>query len=320
MWVFDTKSFGWAQIPVKDPWPAPRRCAGFTTIGVSLSLWGGSGVCQRKGIAEHNFLNDIWRFWPDKIVWELIQPSDEHRMTPFEDNKKKHHPFPRYTPVYQSVGKEIFLFGGYTEDRLGKRKLNDTWLYFDDLWTYVPEKNPQGYGSNAKSPGVRYGCMSASDGRYAYICGGFSDTDLIDLWRFDMVSRQWELLYPNISSASIPSKRYSAAFVCYNQKLFLFGGRSRKYPKLNYQDLWIFDLVEGKWIEVAGARGLRADDSSVDWPPYHAKLASALVEDYWYIWGGEGINGHVSDFWRLNLNKFQWQLIQAARNDDPLLW
>jgi hypothetical protein len=36
--------------------------------------------------------------------------------------------------------------------------------------------------------------------------------------------------------------------------------------------------------------------------------------------GGEGMNGNVSDFWRFDFQKPQWQMAQAARPDDPRFW
>jgi hypothetical protein len=61
-------------------------------------------------------------------------------------------------------------------------------------------------------------------------------------------------------------------------------------------------------------------DASATYPGYHAKSAAALVDDRLYVLGGEGRDGHVSDFWRLDLNAMRWEMLQAARDDDPVLW
>jgi hypothetical protein len=50
------------------------------------------------------------------------------------------------------------------------------------------------------------------------------------------------------------------------------------------------------------------------------KSATAVIDGALYIWGGEGRSGHVSDLWRLDFGSLEWELLQAARDDDPALW
>ncbi len=319
-WVFDTVSLTWREVPMHGMWPSPRRCAGVAPAASGLFLWGGSGVSETGSETHYNFLNDCWRFEIATGQWSVLHESDDHRQAPLADGESVY-PSPRYTPVLQPANGKLFLFGGYTEDRLGKRKLNDAWLAEGHTWRRVPESGVAGYDGEARWPGRRYGCMSAASGEDVFICGGFSDDgDHNDVWRFDAREGRWDLLAPESSGPEVPAPRYCAALAHHARRLFLFGGRSRRHPKLNFNDLWVFELDQLRW------RCLRANHDTHDYGPtarvpgYHAKASSAVVHDDWYIWGGEGLAGHVSDFWRFSLTRHAWELVQAARDDDPRFW
>ena len=283
-----------------------------------MLLWGGSGINHEEdGTLSYDFLNDEWMFDVTDETWRMLKSTDDHRLSPVDEGR----PSPRYTPVFQKVGNYQLLFGGYTEDWLGKRKLNDTWVRSSENWIRIPSGLQAGYRAGADYPGLRYGSMSAADEASVYVFGGFSDDgDHNDLWCFDMELRQWRQFEPDSDACNLPQARYCAAFTCFDQNLYLFGGRSRRFPKKNFNDLWMYDLSAAKWIELTGNRPPNYYDGRTDFPAYHAKVSSAVVGKYWYVWGGEGINGHVSDFWRFDLESHQWQLIQAARPDDPKFW
>ncbi len=291
---------------------------GWITHHDKLLLWGGSGIYEKaNGLKNYNFLNDEYAFDIASEMWELIKPSDDSQLAPLNNAT----PSPRYTPVLQLVGDCLFLFSGYTEDRFGKRKLNDTWVRSGQHWLPIAAGKQQGYRMGDDHPGLRYGSMSASDKAFVYVCGGFSDEgDHNDLWAFDMFEFRWRLLAPDLLSERVPQARYCAAFAYHSNRLFLFGGRSRLFPKLQFNDMWMYDLNSFQWTLISGNRSPQRYDNMAEYPAYHAKASSVVVGNYWYVWGGEGKNGHVSDFWRFNFQTFEWQLIQAARPDDPLLW
>jgi hypothetical protein len=320
-WVFDPSTLMWQQVTQHNPWPSPRRCVGVAPTCTGMYLWGGSGLAGiQEGQVRYTFLNDWWQFDLFSGSWSLIRDSDDHRYSPII-GAAVIFPSPRYTPVFQAVAGGFFLFGGYTEDRLGKRKLNDAWIYDGETWKPVEMCGKTGYGYGAKWPGVRYGCMSAAVGGWVFIFGGFSDEgEHNDLWLFDAVGRCWELIVPESSGPEVPAARYCSAFAYNREKLFLFGGRSRRFPKLNFNDLWVFDLVQKKWECLNGNRTPHLYDESAPFPAYHAKTSAAVVDGSWYLWGGEGLSGHVSDFWRFSFDAYNWELLQAARQDDPVFW
>lgn len=319
LWTFDTRELTWQQVERQGVWPSPRRCVGFMADDDRLTMWGGSGVTGTP--ARYTFLNDWWVFDTKAAVWSLLRDTDDHRNSPPVSTTVAY-PCPRYTPVLARMGSTTFLFGGYTEDRLGKRKLNDVWLHEQGTWTELPRTGRSGYGPEAQWPGERYGCMSASTGREVFVFGGFSDDgDHNDLWVFNLQDKRWHLVIPDAEGErSAPAARYCAAFAYHRDQLFLFGGRSRRHPKNGFNDLWCCDLRDMRWRQVHGNRTPHVYAADAAFPGYHAKTAHALSRGALYIWGGEGEHGHVSDFWRLHADTARWEMIQGARPDDPSFW
>jgi len=315
LWRFDTDSLSWQEVPFSEPWPSPRRGPGLTAHDDGLLLWGGSGVCEDPGgELRPTYLNDLWRLVPSEDRWELLRDTDEHLEMPPEDGQEQNYPGPRYTHAFRPVGDRLFLFSGHVQDRLGNRRLCDAWACEDSAWRQIPSGTPEGYTGAAKWPGPRYGCMHAGDDRFVYVCGGFSDDggDRIDLWRFDTQPERWELLCPD-DAVPAPHPRYCAAFALQGTKLLLFGGRVLGSPQLLlFNDLWSFDLGAGKWEMLHDNR-----DAGPQYPATRGKSAAAVVDDYWYILGGGGRHGHLSDFWRYSFAQDEWQMISAARPDDP---
>lgn len=321
LWCFDTARLQWSRIDVDGPRPSPRRCVGWVEFSGELALWGGSGI--QKGLdgrLRYDFLNDFWRYSPASQRWTLLRESDDHLLAPAPAADKPAAPPPRYTPVMQPAGQSLFLFGGYTEDTLGKRKLNDAWMLDGGSWTEIPGTGADGYAVGSTWPGLRYGCMSGCSHDSVFVCGGFSDEgDHIDLWRFDPRARAWSLLAPD-EGPGLPPARYCAAMTHFEDRLYLFGGRSRRNAKLGFNDLWVYDLAARRWRCISRNREPHRYDAGAEYPAYHAKSAYCRLGAHLYVWGGEGRHGHVSDFWRLDLGNLRWELLQAARPDDPAFW
>jgi len=304
LWRLDLESGAWQAVPRREPWPEARRCCGWLPVDGELLLWGGSGVSGTGAGCRHTFLNDEWLFDPAGETWSRLRESEDHRDTPAATDR----PFPRYTPNMALAGGDLFLFGGYTEDRLGKRKLDDLWRRREGHWAPVAAGEPAGHGPGAARPGLRYGAMiSAGEGGF-WLYGGFRDAgDCDDLWWFDTGRESWSLVTPE---GPRPGARYCGALAADGDRLLLFGGRTRTPPVRNYADLWLFEPRERRWICVAEAAA----------PGFHAKSAHAIAGRHLYLWAGEGLHGHVSDLWRLDLDTLDWERLAAGRADDPVLW
>ncbi len=295
LWCYEPADASWRRVPRTDPWPEPRRCSGFAAHGEAILLWGGSGVAGET----YTFLDDFWRFQVRGERWELIEAHGS--------------PPARYWPVFVGRSDDTALFGGYTEDAVDKRKLDDLWLRVESEWRAV-DRPPRPHDW----PSARYGAAGASLDGDVVACFGFGDEDHNDVWL--LRGESWEAISPDRRDSDAPPPRYCAAVAVHERMLVVFGGRSRSRPKDDFDDLWILDLDSGAWSLVAPGGGPQRYDGTTSAPAYHAKAATACHGGFMYLWGGEGLRGHVSDFWRLDLATLQWEPLQPARDDDPILW
>ncbi len=320
LWRFDPAALRWQRLDAVGVWPSARRCCGFAAGAAGIYLWGGSGLeTDARGEVIYSFLNDLWLLEPEAGRWRLLEASDDFHACPLSAATR---PEPRYTPVWRVHAGRGLLFSGYTEDRLGKRKMNDLWLWggAPGCWQRVPPQRA-GYAPGAEWPGLRYGAMYTSGASGLYICGGFSDAgDHIDLWRWDWDAAYWECLASDRPEGEAPPPRYLGAWALYGNALWMFGGRSRQNPKQNYNDTWRFDLTARRWEAVTPQRTPHRYDADAPHIGYHAKSSSVVLGDAWYLWGGEGRHGHVSDLWRFDFTRAVWEMVQPARADDPLFW
>lgn len=311
MWLFDTIDFKWQKIFRGVQSPEKRRLPGIEIIDQSIIVFGGSGVQVTKlGNATYNFKNDAWIYDINFSEWSEVKLLPERTQLDL--------PEPRYFPILAELENKLFLFGGYGEKDGQKKYYNDTFIF-----TNKAKSNRESiYATKAiacpNAPSERYGVMHAKHEQNLYIFGGYGPKgDLNDLWKFSPKNQNWEKI--ETTNDVSPEKRYAGAIGSYKDFLVLFGGRKRKDSKINYSDLWLFDLKNKKWTKLFdNLTGVINEDASR--PMYHAKSAYCVVEDYLYVLGGEGISGHVSDFWRLNLNTFSWELVSSCRDDDPIFW
>lgn len=237
LWRFDPRTLEWREILHAEPWPSARRCVEWTAAGARLWLWAGSGVNGRT----YTFLDDLWAFDPVRETWA------RHDL-PLG-------PPARYTPVFEAVADLTFLCAGYTEDAYGKRMLNDAWLLGGGSRDAVK-------GPSAKRRVARYRAVSARQEDAVIVCGGCSRKgDLMDVWRFDLRGDAWECICPDDRRRNNPWPRYCAAAAIRDDMLFLFGGRSRRQPTRNYNDLWRLDLETARWECLQPAR----DDDPQPW-------------------------------------------------------
>ena len=311
LWAFDPVRGAWRDIPHAQPWPSPRRCPGVVVDAHQILSWGGSGLTGTSGDGtKHTFDNDFWSFDTIQQTWRPLPQRAADSPLGI--------PAPRYFPVMEKAPTGLVLFGGYGEDAGVQHYFSDTWILQEEGWSDLTATKNQGSSEDVE-PSRRYGAASAIVDGSILMFGGFGGTrDLGDVWRFDPVHFSWTRLWAGVEEDG-PAPRYSPAIAAFEGYLVIFGGRSRLSPKLNYSDLWTFDIERCRWQSITG----HAEHSNyrlADVPAYHAKTAYCTGDSGLWILGGEGSEGHVSDFWRLDLPTMNWELIQSARPDDPIFW
>jgi len=326
LWAYTPSSGEWEQLVSNNEIPSPRRCVGFAPSVKGIILWGGSGLKYdtSSGKQTYSFLNDLWLYSPNQRRWLLLEDTDDHLQSP-KDVPLQLRPEPRYTPAWHPLNTgQFFLFSGYTEDRLGKRKMNDLWIWEEQTsdWKKISNDGLQhGYNRSSQWPGLRYGAISAVCNSTVYVFGGFSDIgDHNDVWMWNAEKQNWECLASDLQHKSCPEPRYCAAGEHFDGGFWIFGGRSRRYPKMNFNDTWRFDLKDRRWEQIFPQTSNHDYGESAKSIGYHAKSASCILDGTWYLWGGEGLHGHVSDFWRFDFKDRTWHMIYPSRRDDPLFW
>lgn len=310
LWIFDTAAGSWRQVQRTRNWPGPRRCPGLVVIDEAIVVWGGSGLADAGDAVTYTFENDLWSFDTKAESWTQLMPG--------ATSPETGSPPPRYFPVLEKTPTGLVLFGGYGEDDAGGHYFGDTWVLEEGKWSPVTEHGRDDVAVGC-SPLARYGAASAVVGDSIVIFGGFSGArDLADVWSYSPINRAWACLWTG-ESTSGPSPRYCPAVAAYEGQLIVFGGRSRRESKRNFSDLWSFDVAKRRWRRLYDHASHSHYGEALA-PTYHAKSAYCTGDAGLWLLGGEGLRGHVSDFWRLDMPTMAWELIQRSRPDDPSFW
>lgn len=70
-----------------------------------------------------------------------------------------------------------------------------------------------------------YGQGVVMDGKYIYSIGGTSGYEYeMDVHRFDLSTKKWELLHKSLGEGQEPEPRYRHEVVCYKDRIYIFGG------------------------------------------------------------------------------------------------
>jgi len=305
VWRYEPDGNEWTNVRKTDPWPLARRYPGVAAFEGGAYVWGGSGIAQTPdGGLEYDFKDDMWWFDFASEGWEPIEQG------PDGDRK----PGARYAPLFERVGDAAILFGGYTETGSGEP------TYLGETWVWDPTDGWERPGDVDRTPKPRYAPMAAADGDRVYVYGGVGESQYGDVWRLDVPEMKWTRLWDGPGNEVSPTPRYGALLTVHDGALVLFGGRSATDPKRNYSDLWRFHLDTARWERIHGGTDAETYATRRSRPAYHAKSATARIDDGVFLLGGEGRHGHVSDFWRLDVASMGWEQLARAREDDPELW
>jgi N-acetylneuraminic acid mutarotase len=265
-WVYAVAENAW--MPVEGLAPAPRfgHAVAADPARRALYLFGG----QADGAT---FFNDAWRFDFDALTWSEIITSDPR-------------PAPRYgtSAVLDGAGHVIishgFTFAGRFDDTWSLDPATGAW---SDL-SPVPETRPlkrclhEAVWDAARNRMLLYGGCSS----------GFGPCPQGDLWAFDPATRIWtELIL-----AESPAARSNPAVIRDETSggIWLIDGLTEAG---HVADLWSLDLSGSspRWSEIAPDGPAPAPRASHD--------AAVLAGDV-YLFGGNGPDGPLADFWVLD--------------------
>ncbi len=235
-------------------------------------------------IEEHGAL---WRYTPDKSLWELIKPANPS--APYPASRSYH-------SLASDGTANIYLHAGCPD----KGRLSDLWSFNVDskTWTELPPAPPPARGgpSIAVSGGKLYR-MNGFDGKTEQ--GGAVDV-------LDLASREWSTIAFTPDRVQGPEPRSVSALLAVKAKgrdllVTLFGERDPS--SLGHAgagkmlgDVWAFDLEGKQWAKVEpegeapAPRGWFAADVAVEHDGEHAVIVhGGLAED----------NSRLGDVWKL---------------------
>ena len=204
-----------------------------------------SGVKVRKEADES--IEDV------ENIDELLQEFQKQQLEAFKVTEEINCAFPsRRVNASFTVStlkpEEIILTGGEFFD--GKRV-----FMYNDHFIYNTEKNEWRKITSPHSPGPRasHQCVASNNG-YLFLFGGEfvspNESNFFhykDFWMMDLKTNEWEKL----EVRNRPSPRSGHRMTKWKHYLVLFGGFFDQVHDTKYfDDLWLFDTQEFKWIEI----------------------------------------------------------------------
>ncbi|KAL4980372.1 hypothetical protein BDW66DRAFT_54658 [Aspergillus desertorum] len=213
-------------------------------------------------------------------------------------------PGPRVGHASLLVGNAFIVFGGDT-----KVDENDT---LDDTLYLLNTSSRQWSRSipPGPRPSGRYGHTLNILGSKLYVFGGqvegyfFNDLVAFDLNQLQNSGNKWEFLIQNSheggpSPGQIPPARTNHTIVCFNDKLYLFGGTNGLQW---FNDVWSYDPRTNSWTQL---------DCVGFIPTPREGHAAALVNDVMYVFGGrtdEGVD--LGDLAAFRITTRRWYSFQ----------
>ena len=194
--------------------------------------------------------------------------------------------------------------------------LKDTWAFSltSQTWTLLNS------GENEPVPRARYGQSVVKYGRSLFMYGGTGDdrnrrgtvlSEARELWRYDLDTNVWTLIYETTDDAAFPIPRslHTAALIGGN-KMLIFAGFIQHTEFNHRDDTWLLDLDTYQWTEVA-PKG----------PSPSERFGACMVGlgDKVYMFGGMSRVTHsiLSDFWVFTLGQ-GWKQIMPKQEPATL--
>mmetsp|Transcript_20435 Transcript_20435/g.31946 ORF Transcript_20435/g.31946 Transcript_20435/m.31946 type:complete len:187 (-) Transcript_20435:175-735(-) len=161
-------------------------------------------------------------------------------------------------------------------------------------WSNITETVLKNSGGRVPKPRHNTNMAVDSDGGMAYLFGGFGGyaINFDDLWQFNVDELSWQILSPTNEG---PTMRGGTNLVSRQGRLALFGGARCSPVCKCFDDLWVYDLSSGQWIE------LKAKESK---PPARYKHNTVWFGDSLWIFGGEGYRfsqDYHNDVWKVTV-------------------
>ncbi len=215
-----------------------------------------------------------------------------------------------HSMVYDSVNKQIFLFGGSCDDRYIYSK--------DDLWTYDYVRNNWTELTPSFGPARRlnYAMAYDSDSQHIILFGGNSITagwELADTWIYDYQTNSWSNVYPITSPPG--RSDHAMAYDPITKQTILFGGM-RDIDDTTYllNDTWAYDYETNTWTELY--------PTVAPQERYGPRMVYNSVEEKIVLYGGNSFGNLLDDgkLWTFNATTTTWESLDLSETIGPRYW
>ncbi|KAL3699278.1 hypothetical protein R1sor_017300 [Riccia sorocarpa] len=274
----------WTRVHTRGNRPAPRFHHAAAVVGRKLLIIGGDTGSQ--------MLNDVQMLHLGKLTWSTIGVGASAPSKGLTIKASAAEQLPRckgHTLI--PWGKTVILIGGQMDPPEDKVAV---WS-FDlemDCWTKVTTKGD--------IPSARSGQTVTRAGSILIMFGGedIKGRKLNDLHILDLKSLMWLPLH---TSGNGPSPRTRHIAEMYDDRfLLIFGGATRS--KIS-NDIFALDFETMEWLRLKTKGN----------PPIpRAGHAGALVEDKWYIVGGESRLPGILETSVLNISSMTWSVVTPS--------
>lgn len=274
LWAFPLATYVWEPIDLSGP----KARSGAAT-GVALD---GSGFFYFGGATNDGVVGDLWWFDFATTTWQRIEPVVGPRPAARSGSRG----------AVDALGRFVVTHGG-NANRL-----------FDDTWAFDPSTRRWSDLTPASGPRPLarsdHELVSMPDRGILLLSGGCSGDagpcPQGDLWLFDTWNSIWSEITPPIG----PRPRTDAAMARIGETIVLVGGLSEIGPMA---DVWLGQLfgAEMIWTELTfynhGPQGI--------YRRFGHDLAAWGNEVF--VFGGEGVDGPLSDLWRFSPDRIPQQ-------------
>jgi hypothetical protein len=285
VWTYNSTTDTWKNMRPLEGWDY-HQCPGISSYGSTRE--NSMAYDPIKDVLVLFGLSGFWTYDLGKNKWTMKNPSPS---PPLREG---------HSLVYDSVNKEIVLFGG-------NECMNPTMLY-NDTWSYNVATDTWTNRTPAISPPARANHSMAFDSANGemVLFGGYSDTLLNDTWTYNLSTNLWTQKNPK----NAPSPRHFHDMVYHESKgvIILYGG----FDEEEIKDTWSYNLTADAWIELKPASS----------PPFSAPLQMVYEPSTGEVITCLGWTGRPKDeppgyywcgvtdelLWKYNLTNNTWTL------------
>jgi len=200
---------------------------------------------------------------------------------------------PRYDCTFLSSGEDLILFGGTNGS-----------LCYNDLWVYNTLLNVWVLVSDRIGPSPRFGHSASMINTQMWVFGGKDQSNnyLNDMHVFDFSSYIWH----KVLCEKTPEPRAYHTSFWMKGYFSIFGGACLGRT---YTGIWSYDIDAREWFCV---------DCQGSQPTSRFGHLTFLSNESVYIVGGKSLNGIHQPSYRLDLDKWKWNIVQELNGPDEI--